>query len=131
MKLNQQKVTALILILFFSAILFLPVLTLAEETKEVQHLRSTLEATAPAGLQSGDLQTRLGTVINFGFGLLGAGALVVVLLGGVLWMMAGGNEEKLQRAVKIVFGGVEGMIIIFFAYAMLYVVLAALGGATG
>ena len=45
-------------------------------------------------------------------------------------MIAGGNEENVGQAKKWIMNGVNGMIVIFLAYALVYVVLLALKGAT-
>jgi hypothetical protein len=45
-----------------------------------------------------DVVTR---IINIALGFLGIIAVVIVLLGGFKWMTAGGNEDKVEEAKKI------------------------------
>ena len=76
------------------------------------------------------IATRIGQAINYLFGVLAVIFLSVILIGGYKWMIAGGNEENVGQAKKWIMNGVNGMIVIFLAYALVYVVLLALKGAT-
>jgi hypothetical protein len=51
-------------------------------------------------------------------GLLGIVAVVIILLGGFKWMTAGGNEEKVAEAKKLIVSGIIGLVIIMSAYAI-------------
>jgi len=77
-----------------------------------------------------DLSAKLGSIINYFFGIMGVIFLVVILVGGYSWMTAGGNEEKVGKAKKWIFNGINGMIVIFMAYSLVYVMLAALKSST-
>lgn len=89
------------------------------------------KADIPTGEGAGDVAGLLGQLINTGFALLGTIVLGFTLVGGLLWMIAGGNEDKVTRAKKFIVGGIEGMIVIFMAYALVYIVINALSqGAT-
>lgn len=79
-----------------------------------------------AGEQADNLPNIIGAIIGSLFALLGTVFLVFTLLGGFLWITAGGSEEKVLRAKKFIIGGIEGLIIIFMSYALVYVVLNAL-----
>lgn len=85
----------------------------------------------PTDSKSNDLPARLGKTINYSFGLLGIITLNFVLLGGLRWMTAGGNEEKVAKAKHFIIGAINGLILIFLAYALVYVFLAALTATTG
>jgi len=126
----MEKIILLTTLIASLSILLMPALVIAQ-TEQLNYLRESVDvSTADLNLGSEDLPTKIGTIIGFWFSLIGVVFLLMVLLGGVLWMMAGGNDEKVQRAVKIIIGGVEGMIITFMAYALLFVVLGALKYAT-
>ncbi|MFH1947320.1 MAG: pilin [Candidatus Magasanikbacteria bacterium] len=83
------------------------------------------------GLGSEDIRDTISKIINVSLGLLGIVAVVIVLWGGFRWMTAGGNEEKVGEARKIIFSGVIGLAIILSAYAIAKFVLNQLGIATG
>ena len=67
-------------------------------------------------------------VIQALLGLLGILALVIMLYGGFRWMTAAGNEENVASAKKIMAAGIIGLIIIFFAYAIVMFVFNVVGG---
>lgn len=131
---RNKKLIVLSLIIFLLTFLVTP-LVVSAQTDQIKVLKETLNVSAtagglPVGVDSPDLPTRIGTAINFLFSIIGLVFLGMILIGGILWMMAGGNEEKVDRAVKFIIGGIEGVIITFMSYALLYVVLAALRYAT-
>lgn len=78
------------------------------------------------GLGEADLQSTIGNIINVVLGFLGVIAVVIVLFGGFKWMTAGGNDEKVQEAKKLLIAGVIGLAIIFSAYAITSFVLTSL-----
>jgi len=50
----------------------------------------------------------------------------LILYGGFKWMTAGGNEEQVGEAKKIIISGVIGLIIILSAYAIANFVVGAI-----
>lgn len=82
------------------------------------------------GLGDADLKTTIGNIINVVLGFLGVIAVVIVLFGGFKWMTAGGNDEKVQEAKKLLIAGVIGLAIIFSAYAITSFVLTSLVSAS-
>ena len=68
----------------------------------------------------------IGNLVNGIFAIVAVIFLAFTVLGGVMWIMAGGNEEKVTRAKKFIGGGIDGMIVIFLSYALVYFVLQAL-----
>lgn len=80
---------------------------------------------------SQDLPTTIARLINVVMGFLGIVAVIIVLIGGFMWMTAGGDEEKTGKARKLLFSGVIGLIIIFSAFAIARFVIERLVSATG
>ena len=83
---------------------------------------------------SGDDEGLINTItqlINVALSLLGIVSVVIILIGGFKWMTAGGNEEKVDEARKLIFSGIIGMAIILSAWAIAKFVLSTLGEATG
>ena len=98
-------------------------------TQQVQHLQDSVDKSAQtAKIPTGDANIAglLGTTINYVMGLIGSVFLAYTITGGVLWIMAGGSEDKVTRAKKFITGGITGMLVIFLAYTMVYFVVAAL-----
>ena len=78
-----------------------------------------------------DLPTIIGQAVNYLFGALGVVFLTVSLVSGYIWMTAGGNEEKVKQAKGFIINGINGMILIFISYALVYLIIAALRGTNG
>ena len=69
-------------------------------------------------------------VIRIALGFLGIIAVIIILLGGFKWMTAGGNEDKVGEAKKLITAGVIGLVIIISAFAIATFVLDSLITAT-
>lgn len=82
------------------------------------------------GLGQNDLKTGIGQLINVALGFLGIVAVIIVLFGGFKWMTAGGNDEKVGEAKRLIIAGIIGLAIILSAYAITSFVLQSLIDAT-
>ncbi len=82
------------------------------------------------GLGTQDVRTTVSNVIKAFMGLLGIVAVVIILLGGFKWMTAGGNEEKVTEAKKLIISGIIGLVIIMSAYAIAQFVVSAIVNGT-
>ncbi len=82
------------------------------------------------GLGQGDLNETIGAIIRAALGFLGVVAVCIILFGGFKWMTAGGNEEKVDEARKLIIAGIIGLAIILSAYAIASFVIDQLVGAT-
>ncbi|OGH76836.1 MAG: hypothetical protein A2373_04240 [Candidatus Magasanikbacteria bacterium RIFOXYB1_FULL_40_15] len=78
-----------------------------------------------------DIRATIASIINVALSLLGIIALVIVLYGGFKWMTAGGNDDQVGEARKMIVAGIIGLAIILSAYAISSFVLVQLGQATG
>lgn len=45
-------------------------------------------------------------------------AVIMIVVGGIVWMTAGGDEDKTKMAKQIIYSAVIGLIIILFAYSI-------------
>lgn len=90
-----------------------------------------LEYGTSSGLGQSDVRDTVGQIIRVALSLLGIVALVIILAGGFKWMTAGGNEEKVAEARKMIFSGIIGLAIILSAFAIARFVLNQLAIATG
>ncbi len=82
------------------------------------------------GLPSTDIRLVVARIIRTALGLLGIVALVLILYGGFVWMTAGGDEEKISDAKKILLNSAIGIAIILSSYAIASFVISRLVGAT-
>ena len=69
-------------------------------------------------------------IIKLILGFLGIIALVLILLGGFKWMLAAGNEEKVEEAKKLLWAGLIGLILILAAFAISNFVISSLMNVT-
>lgn len=70
------------------------------------------------GAKDTDPRELITRIINIALGFLGIAAVVIVLFGGIKWMTAAGNEDKVEEAKKILGAGVIGLVIILAAWAL-------------
>lgn len=63
-------------------------------------------------------QTLAGTVIGAILSLIGVVFFLLILYGGVKWMIAQGNEQEVEKAKQIIVAAVIGLIIVLSAYAI-------------
>lgn len=82
------------------------------------------------GLGQKDLKATVGSIIKVALGFLGVVAIVIVLIGGFKYMIAGGSDEKTGEAKKYIISGIIGLAIILSAYAITSFVLTSLLTAT-
>ncbi len=85
---------------------------------------------APLGLPATDIRLVVANIIRIALGLLGTVALVIIIYAGYLWMTAGGNDEQIQTAKKLLINAAIGLAIILSAYAIASFVISRLTGAT-
>ena len=78
-----------------------------------------------------DLRTIVFTIVNVILGFLSIIAVLIILMGGFKWMTAGGNEEKVEEAKKLIIAGVVGLAVIFTSFAIASFVIGQLLVATG
>ncbi len=78
----------------------------------------------PLGLPTTDIRLVVARVIRSALALLGIVFLILVLYAGYLWMTAGGNEEKIGSAKKILINATVGLIIILTAYGIVTYVMS-------
>ncbi|MEK7103289.1 MAG: pilin [Patescibacteria group bacterium] len=80
----------------------------------------------------GDQQTLpaiIGRAIQIILSVLGLVFLILVVYGGILWMVAEGDTSKVSKARGLLFHAVLGLIIVLSAFAITSFVLARLTGA--
>ena len=85
-----------------------------------------LPSATDAGLTNQDLTVTVSKLIKVALSLLGIVALVIVLMGGFKWMTAGGSDEKVKEAKKLIFQGIIGLAIVLSAFSITSFVLSGL-----
>ncbi|MFC1702904.1 pilin [Patescibacteria group bacterium] len=100
-------------VLAFFMFLFLLLPSFAQAQPELG-----LEFATETGLGTEDIRTTISRIINAFLGLLGLVAVMIILYAGFTWMTAGGNEEKIAKAKKLLINGFIGIVIIMTSYAL-------------
>ena len=83
------------------------------------------------GLGSTSLSALVTNIISLILGFLGILAVLIVLWGGFIWMTAGGEQDKVDKAKKLIISGIIGLVIIFAAYAIATFVISNMASFTG
>lgn len=84
-----------------------------------------------AGLASGNLPNTIAAIIRTILSFLGIVAVVIILMGGFQWMTAGGSEEKVKMAKRLIVQGIIGLVITISAFAIASFVITQITGAVG
>jgi len=108
------------------SLLLLPVVAFAQETNWQNWLNNFVQGTPL--LNNADLIGIVFKAIQFVLAFLGVVAVVVIIIGGFMWMTAGGDTEKVGKAKKTLIQGLIGLIIILLAYAIASFVVKLITG---
>ena len=90
--------------------------------------KSTIQANT--GLGGTDPRVIAANVIRVILGFLGIIAVILIMYGGFIWMMSGGNEIKISQAKKILLNASMGLIVVLAAFGIASFVLNSLLNAT-
>jgi len=138
-----KKVTISLITLCLLSLILMPSLVLATDTAKPDTIDSLLDdAAGPGGagyvIPEDELERQtgmariVGTVARIFISLLGVIFISYVILGGYLWMTAGGNEEKVTKAKTIIQNGIIGLIVVLGAAAIYFLFANVLAyGLTG
>jgi hypothetical protein len=85
---------------------------------------------ANIGLGTQDVRTTIANIIRVALGILGIVVTLIIIAGGFRWMTAGGNEEAVATAKKMISSAIIGLLIIIIAYAITNWVFSVILGAT-
>jgi hypothetical protein len=78
-------------------------------------------------LNTTSIAVLIGKVINAMMGIVGAIALMMIVWGGLQWMLAAGNDQKIKKGSQTVLWASIGLLIMFIAYIIVRAVIEAIG----
>jgi len=78
-----------------------------------------------------NIESIISNIIKIILSFTGAVFLMLVLIGGYQWMVAGGNEEKLGQAKQRIINSIIGIIIVLSAYLFTHFITTVFISVTG
>ncbi len=69
-----------------------------------------------------NIYSTISLIISVALGFVGVAFLGLTLYGGLIWMLARGNEQEIEKAKRLIEAAVIGLAIVFAAYAITYFV---------
>ncbi|MFA6214946.1 MAG: hypothetical protein WC768_00070 [Patescibacteria group bacterium] len=79
-------------------------------------------------LGTDDPRVIVGRVIKAALGIVGSLALGAFILGGFMWVISSGNDEKIKKGKDIIIWASFGLAVIFTSYALVTFVINAVAG---
>jgi len=124
-RLNRSSILGVFLALALSAGILFAVPVSAQDV----NLESFAET---AGFStSASITVIIARLIRTAISVVGVVTVAFMVYGGFVWMTAGGNEERVKTAKKIIINSVIGLVLVFASFAIAQFILNALVGATG
>lgn len=120
-----KKISAY-LFLFF---LFFPLLTTAQEGGIGSAFTNAKEVADKSGYNYDKTFNNLASdIIQLALSVLGTLFVVFIIYAGFLWLTAAGNDQRVEKAKKIIFESIIGLVIVIAAYAITYFIVSAFKG---
>lgn len=61
-------------------------------------------------------------IYNYGLSIAGILAAIILMAGGLLWLISAGNDSKISKAKEFIAGGLGGLALLMFSYFILFAV---------
>ncbi len=117
----KKHLTTIFSLLVLTALLILPYFVFAQTDTDTS-IKGRLNTISKVGGYKVDggpnLLETIGLIINSLLGLLGAIFIIFIIIAGFQWMTAGGNEQKVEKAVTTIKRSVIGLIVILSSWAL-------------
>jgi uncharacterized membrane protein len=116
----KKQILTMILVISLMTMFALPLMSSAQDLLSSDPNKVLEQVGTTAGAKTGDtdLLDMVGNIIKILLTLLGVIFLVLVIYAGFLWMTAGGDKEKVDKAQDILKRAVIGLAITLAAYAI-------------
>ncbi len=126
MKLSLQKVSSTILLAVVSAILLsVSADFVLAQSQGLIESGDNPQLIGQATNFSGSIRQLALTMINFFLSFLGFAAVIFVIYGGIQYVTAGGQQDKVDTAKKILMYSAAGLIIVLISFALVNTLLSA------
>lgn len=114
MKINRKIAVSLITLM----IVLLPVLAGAVVTGGLT------SPTRPTGVPGGTLLDTITFIVNIILYIVGAIALLMLVYGGFMYIISGGNEDTIEKAKKILTYAIVGVVVVIISYVVVNFLVA-------
>jgi hypothetical protein len=121
MKMKKLKFGIITAFLALGAVVLTPVVTLAAPAEDIQ---AGVNA-AGGDNGGGDLGTNLQNIVNILLYVLGAIAVIMIVIGGIRYATSNGDAGSVKSAKDTILYSVIGLIVAIMAYAIVNFVLTA------
>lgn len=117
---NKKKAIGL-LVFILGAVFLFPTLVLAQDLG--------IDYVDPLNLSNADPREAAVGVTALLMTFLGIIATIVIIYGGYVWTTSAGDPQKIEKAKKVITGGVIGLILVLSAFIIVNFVINMIGGA--
>ena len=120
----------LIFIIIFSLFLSMPGLAMAQDADSTSIWDGLVIFGDTTVLPSANIEVVVAKLINAALGLAGLILVSIFLYGGLIWMLALGDDTKVQKAKGAMMQGVIGLLIVILSYSIANYLLSVISAAT-
>ena len=124
MKKNMKKIIILAILLFFIIVAPTDFVSGSEDAWKGLN-NSAKKGYGDEITKNADIPAKIGTLVGSLLAFVGIIFFLLMIYGGLLWMTARGNDQKVQKAKELIESAIVGLIIVLAAYA----ITAYIGGA--
>ncbi len=75
----------------------------------------------------GSIRNLILNIVNFFLLFLGLIAVIMIIYGGITYVTAGGNQEHVEKAKKIIMYAIIGIVIVLISFALVRTVISGAG----
>ncbi len=120
----MKKFTNIAVAIGLVAVLAVPAIAAAQTSFSIENIGGSV------GLGTSDLKQTVVNIIQWVLGILALVAVLMIIVGGFQWMTAAGNDERIDKAKKIISAAVIGLIIVLLAWAIVIFVAGTTANVT-
>jgi len=62
----------------------------------------------------------IGGVYKYAVGIAGIAAVIVLMIGGIIWLVSGGDASKITQSKELIIGSISGLVLLLCSYVILY-----------
>ena len=115
---GRQGIKFLFITLFFLLTSLISFSIVKAETSDLELDPYGYGVMSESNLGDRDPRSTTTSIINISLTLIGTVCTGLIIYAGYLWMTAGGNDDQVGKAKKIIIAAIIGAIIVFISYAI-------------